>query len=182
MPAKPKRGRPVLQKAKRRRRMIGLRLGDEVRARIETEAQAAGRSLSQEIEARIERSFDRGGLLRELLRTAYGDQSAGVLMLLSDALRRATASAEFLGDDQWPHGRLQNSFTFGVAEKAAFVIFRKLAAGATKSQAATSLLESKMKEMGWPDPGERIADQVLKAAGSNAAVRELLGPLAEVLP
>ena len=52
----PRRGRPIVgQKAKRR--MLTMRVTDELGERLEAAAYQSGRSLSAELEMRLERSF-----------------------------------------------------------------------------------------------------------------------------
>lgn len=120
MIAKPKRGRPVQADAKRRRRMIGVRLADNVRAAVETEAGKSGRSLSQEIEARVERSLDTPHLLPAVLEAAYGRQLAGLLMVIGRVMADAGQNAGFMSTptrsrrDDWP----EDLFAYDVASKA----------------------------------------------------------------
>ena len=51
------RGRPPLKKGEAKRSSFNTRLRDRVKERLEAEAANAGRSLSEEIEFRLERSF-----------------------------------------------------------------------------------------------------------------------------
>jgi hypothetical protein len=78
--AEPKRrvGRPSVGE----RVPLGLRVTPEMKARLDAAAELAGRSQSQEAEFRLERSFDRGDLLPDVLSLAYGRQMAGILMML----------------------------------------------------------------------------------------------------
>jgi hypothetical protein len=107
MAAKRKRGRPTDPEAKRRRRMIGVRLRDETRARLELDAAAAGRSLSQEVEQQIEQRHERGSLLSDALEIAYGRQVAGLLMIIGRVLTDAGRYGGFMskpstaGTDAW---------------------------------------------------------------------------------
>ena len=56
-PSKPKMGRPPLPPGKRLGASMGFRPTPETRERLEKAAKANGRSMSQEIESRLERSF-----------------------------------------------------------------------------------------------------------------------------
>src|SRR5262245_43088405 len=68
---------------------LGVRVTPEAKRRLEKAAAEFGRSISQEAELRLERSFDRDDLLNEVLSLAYGRQVAGILMLLGSVLPRA---------------------------------------------------------------------------------------------
>ena len=61
VPARPKkkRGRPPLPPTEGKREVITLRVTGELRRRLESAASETGRSMSQEAELRIERSFQR---------------------------------------------------------------------------------------------------------------------------
>ena len=54
-----KRGRPALLPTEGKREVISLRVTGELRQRLEAAASETGRSMSQEAELRIERSFQR---------------------------------------------------------------------------------------------------------------------------
>ena len=76
---------------------LGLRVTPPVKSRLEIAAQESGRSLSQEAEFRLEHSFDREGLLPEVLTLAFGSrQTAGLVWMLGiviDAVGRAAQEA-----------------------------------------------------------------------------------------
>lgn len=80
--------------------------------RLEDEASAAGRSLSEEIEARLEKSFDRAQSLEERLIDRYGRQSASVLLLIGRLLRSVPAAFQLSPEDEWlndPGARLHGA-------------------------------------------------------------------------
>lgn len=54
---------------------------------------ASGRSQAQEIEMRLERSFDRQDLLSDALTLAYGPQLAGILMIVAGVMNHAGRAA-----------------------------------------------------------------------------------------
>jgi hypothetical protein len=54
-----RRGRPPLKSGEAKRASFNTRLRNTLKERLEESARAAGRSLSEEIESRLERSFDR---------------------------------------------------------------------------------------------------------------------------
>ena len=66
-----RRGRPPLKSGEAKRASFNTRLRNALKEHLEESARAAGRSLSEEIETRLERSFDRteslGGLEYEAL-------------------------------------------------------------------------------------------------------------------
>jgi hypothetical protein len=66
-----RRGRPPLKSGEAKRASFNTRLRNALKEQLEESARAAGRSLSEEIESRLERSFDRaeslGGLEYEAL-------------------------------------------------------------------------------------------------------------------
>ncbi len=71
------RGRPALKLGSPKRSSFNTRLRTEIKQRLETEARTAGRSLSEEIEFRLERSFQQeadfgGRQLHGLLRLLVG--------------------------------------------------------------------------------------------------------------
>lgn len=59
---------------------IMTRLPEGLRKILEAEAKKRGRSMNAEIINRLSRSFERQGLLEEVLRLAYGDQWAEFLI------------------------------------------------------------------------------------------------------
>src|SRR5215475_8042106 len=87
MASKSRRGRPSAPDAIRRRRMIGLRIREETRAILERDAARSGRSLSQEVEHRIEQTYERRELLREVLEARFGSHIAGYVLLFGLAMR-----------------------------------------------------------------------------------------------
>ena len=56
-PAAPKRGRPPLPQERRKRNNVTLRLRDELKQKLAERADANGRSLSEEMEYRLEYSM-----------------------------------------------------------------------------------------------------------------------------
>ncbi len=59
-----------------------------LKARLEEAAAASGRTQSQEAEYRLERSFDRFDLLKEVLELSYGRHLAGLLQTIGDTAVR----------------------------------------------------------------------------------------------
>ena len=65
-----KRGRPAVSSKQKKSQTITFRTRPDLRESLEAAAEQAGRSISEEVEYRLQRSFDREALVREL----YGDQ------------------------------------------------------------------------------------------------------------
>jgi hypothetical protein len=59
MPRKPRLGRPPLRDAERRKHIMSIRVRPNLRAMLLEAAGMAGRTLSQEVEFRLEMSFTR---------------------------------------------------------------------------------------------------------------------------
>jgi hypothetical protein len=79
-------GRPTKPPLSGERIPIGLRVTPEMKTQLDTAAKQNGRSLSQEVEIRLERSFDRQKLLPEVLTLTYREELSGLLMLLGVAM------------------------------------------------------------------------------------------------
>lgn len=107
VPAKP--GGPPKRKPKDGERVaLSLRMTPALKRRLDAAAERGGRSLSQEAEVRLERSFDREDLLSEGLTLAFGDRLAGLLIMLGMAMAGAAAVAppdqgrrRLFHDDWW---------------------------------------------------------------------------------
>jgi hypothetical protein len=94
MEEEPKRGRPPkFAPGERTRGPLTLRLRDRARRELETTAAAAGRSLSEEIEYRLELSFSR----RDYLRETWGDD----FFNLADAAAKSLAHIEHFTGKSW---------------------------------------------------------------------------------
>src|SRR5262245_43231204 len=77
------RGRPTVGE----RVPLGLRVTPDLKQRLDAAAEQSGRSQSQEAELRLERSFERGDLIAEVLTLAYGSkETAGLVMMLGSIM------------------------------------------------------------------------------------------------
>jgi hypothetical protein len=65
----------------RKRTNLTMRLRDALRAKLVAKAQENQRSLSEEVEFRLEQSFDRQDLVNDALELRYGRRIAGLLLL-----------------------------------------------------------------------------------------------------
>ena len=66
---------------------LGVRVTPDLKRKLDAAAQESGRSLNQETELRLERSFDRQELLPEVLTLAYGEKVAANLMRLGAQMK-----------------------------------------------------------------------------------------------
>lgn len=67
---------------------LSLRVTPEMKRRLDAAAEQSGRSQSQEAELRLERTFDRQGLLFEILALAYGSERIALdLIWLGGSMR-----------------------------------------------------------------------------------------------
>jgi hypothetical protein len=90
----PKRGRPPkFAPGERTRGPLTIRLRDQVREELETAAAAAGRSLSEEVEYRLELSFNR----RDYLRETWGDD----FFDLADAAAKSLTHIQHFTGKSW---------------------------------------------------------------------------------
>lgn len=107
MPAPKKRGRPSLPDEKRKRNNVTIRMTDALKTSLEISADDQGRSLSEEIESRLEASIKNVREAEELLGGSY---VFGILMIIGRAIQHtggminnfktgaSTDSPEWLGD------------------------------------------------------------------------------------
>ncbi len=96
MPAttKKKRGRPRKPESEKRRNNVTIRMRDDVKRRIEEAADSQGRSLSEEIEFRLERTF--------LEEAAYGGKElSGLLKLMVGAAEIIQARTDKSWSSDW---------------------------------------------------------------------------------
>lgn len=100
-----------------KRSVLTTRITDDTRKRLEAAAAETGRSLSQEIELRLERSFAAEGAVSDVLAQLIGDApTSGLLMLFARILSSATQVARanvrnFGTKDNW----LDDPDTFALA-------------------------------------------------------------------
>src|SRR5262245_3291966 len=95
-----RKGRPTVGE----RVPLGLRVTPEMKKRLDAAAEESGRSQSQEVEFRLERSFERESLLSEALTVAFGRRLAGFLLatgLTISAVMRVKKGVRQLYRDDW---------------------------------------------------------------------------------
>ena len=93
------RGRPALPPEKGKRYAIGIRTTKELRGLLQQAADLSGRSLAQEIEFRLERSFDRKQTLADAMLEKFGD------VRLLDVFEELTRIAKYLRHAGWMTGK-----------------------------------------------------------------------------
>jgi hypothetical protein len=130
--AKNRGGRPRRRKIKPGDRVpIGLRVTPQMKARIDSAATDSGRSQSQEIEMRLERSFSQEQVAHEIIGAIYGDQIGGMMIMLGAAIKTtgsfatmagilpsAAVADSWLGEDSW----LKDPFLFDQVSQAVATI------------------------------------------------------------
>jgi len=84
--AKRKRGRPTLPKAERKRGVLGFRARDELRQWLTDAAKLSGRSVSEEIEHRLEQSFETPDLIAGAFRAAFGETNGDLMRAITTAI------------------------------------------------------------------------------------------------
>jgi hypothetical protein len=89
-------GRPPLPVGEGKRHALGIRTTAALKAQIEAAAQLSGRSLAQEIEYRLERSF-----ADDLQDSLLGRQAAAFLRLIDRSLRHAPGACGLSATDDW---------------------------------------------------------------------------------
>src|SRR5262249_50639139 len=80
--AKRKRGRPPLPKAERKRGVLGFRARDDLRQWLTDDAKLSGRSVSEEIEHRLEQSFE----IADSFRAAFGETNGDLMRAIATVI------------------------------------------------------------------------------------------------
>jgi hypothetical protein len=75
---------------------LNMRTTKEMRDRLEQAAAVAGRSLAQEVEFRLERSFFEYDVMFGGLELTYGPRLAGVLLMLGEGIKRSCQASNIL--------------------------------------------------------------------------------------
>jgi hypothetical protein len=176
--------------------MIGVHVVEKVREKLERDARAADRSLSNHVEMLIERSLDRQDLVPEVLTAAYGPEMAGLLMTIASAMSyvslevylqqhvdtRGTAAPQ-------PPRNMRPSITdpqsFHEAAKAVRALLERLSPGNSdqlSSKMATNQAEDERSigELAAEIFFHALADPTSQSFLSHNydTLRKLLGPLA----
>jgi hypothetical protein len=105
-----------------------MRTTFEVRRNLEAAAKVSGRSLAQEAEYRLERSFLGQQLMFDAMEFGYGEGTAGILLILGDLMnliRASTLGATGDASREW----WNNKYAFDQAKKGIDVILSALEPG-----------------------------------------------------
>ena len=111
--ARARTGRPPKPPTPGQRMSLGLKVTAEIKARLDKVARETGRTQSQEAELRLERSFEREDLLPQVLKLAYGDKPAELLMQVGPMLMDPSMDpscgngALIFAHDRWLHGTVE---------------------------------------------------------------------------
>lgn len=167
--AKNRGGRPRKAKAKPGDRIqLGVRVTNEIKARLDGAAKDSGRSLSQEAEFRIERSFERENLLYETFEIAYGRQLAGLLMAAAGAMQYAMTvygmATHIPGQSTGPvrpqsEGLLRDPAVYQAASDALQTILKEFAPAEPTS--IPQHVADRLAAAGWTNVGEQAAKEIL---------------------
>jgi hypothetical protein len=87
-PQKRRRGRPTVAARPGEKATLGIRASARLKERLEEASKENGRSLSQEAELRLERSFERERGLPELMALKFSPRLAALLILIGETCRR----------------------------------------------------------------------------------------------
>lgn len=187
-------GRPGREPELGERVGLSLRVTPGTKRALDAASEAAGRSLSQEAEMRLERSFRDESLIPQLLDAAYGRQTAGLLMLLARVIRDTAHTSAFMRElslesaEDW----MRHPWAYRQVEEAVHLVFDALRpAGEAK---LPEVLEGATGDLlnAFTQYGRGVASAVLRAAAGHsvsgrleeamAPVRERLGDILEPEP
>src|SRR5689334_7219221 len=91
-----KGGRPALSSERKKSQTLTFRTRADLRKNLETAAEQAGRSVSEEVEYRRQRSFDREAVVLEI----YGDQHAKLIRSFNKILSVASGAKQVRGGSE----------------------------------------------------------------------------------
>jgi hypothetical protein len=159
---------------------LGLRVTPELKRRLDAVVEGGGRSQSQEAEMRLERSFEREGLLPEILELKFGRPAAGIILAIGCAVRDAARSYEI------EHAREIETAPNWALDPDGF----DLAADA--AVAVLDMLRPEGARSVRPGQGRAFATRTRQAMADNPAlsavrreegevIRRLLGPITPTL-
>jgi hypothetical protein len=196
MPKKPRLGRPPLKAVNRRKHTLSVRVREKLRRQLEQSAEEEGRTLSQEVEFRVEQSFDRTELVFDSMKLAYGAELAGLLMLIGRAMSGAGRTSGLKGNTVQFTGTewLADPFAYEQALNAAVAVLKGLrppgravaAGGDAKFAETMKVFMRTSNSNSWGESyGKSVLDvlrgkeSVVRATDWIERVKELLGPVGE---
>jgi hypothetical protein len=107
-----RRGRPT-KDAKAKRAIFSTRITAELRVALERAAKDSGKSLSNEIEARLLRSFEHEAEIKRVLAAFGGEQNYAVLRFIAEVIRRIdAATGRRWTDDPWSFNQVRQAIAY----------------------------------------------------------------------
>jgi hypothetical protein len=124
-PSRRPRGRPPVPAETRKRNNVTIRMRDELKAKVEQSADAHQRSISQEIERHLERSFDQDQRLEDVFGSA---DLFGLLRVVGAAMDVAGKSAAFMAtrSPEASRGWIDHPDAYDQALQAAVDVLQRL--------------------------------------------------------
>jgi len=123
-------GRPRTREDEPAGEYVGFRAPRALKAQLVEAAAREGRSLSTEAQFRIQQTFDFQKLLPQLLDLAYGKETAGLLLLLGQILRRIQFITEHIqkldSADPARGSWFEHGWAYGQVREAILEILRRL--------------------------------------------------------
>jgi hypothetical protein len=121
VPSTTRRGRPPLPGGQRKSRNFTFRSRGDLHAQLAAAAARSNRSISEEIEWRIQRSFLDQDRAIEALGLTYGHELAGLLLTLGEVMKEAGEQTAYLAEHTLEAARnwMVHPFAFAKAAEAA---------------------------------------------------------------
>lgn len=118
-----KPGRPASSDKSKAGEYVGFRSPKELKEKLEQAAQASGRSLSTEVQFRLERSLESQALMYDALELAYGRDLAGLMLGVADVMSGVGEWASLLTTGQHLKNWVANpsAYARAVAEAVRFL-------------------------------------------------------------
>jgi hypothetical protein len=183
--------RSIKREGDDRRMPMSMRIAPAVRDRLVAAAQASGRSLTQEIELRLDKSFDREDLLASVLSAAFGREVGGIIFGLAHVVSRQGRVAMQLSGaspervDAWPDDPTAYAQVIAVAKEFLTALRPPGKPKPKDGYAAALASSSKMTLAAIKDPawGEGFPPEQRSRSFEAVAAeaRALLGPLVDRL-
>jgi hypothetical protein len=116
-----RRGRPQVPAAQRKSKNFTFRSRGDMHARLAGAAARSNRSISEEIEWRIERSFLDQDRAIEALGLIYGPELAGLLLVLGEVMKEVGEQTAYLAEHTLESARnwMAHPFAFATAAEGA---------------------------------------------------------------
>jgi hypothetical protein len=150
---------------------LNIRTTVEIRRYLESAAQSSGRSLAQEAELRIERSFHDQKLMIEALALTYGPELAAILQMMGEVMKlrgqdaafKATTTLE--GAQNW----WSNPYAFAQAKLAAEDLLDKIKPAGDPSPPSVTVPMNTISDAipAAPDPLGGYANAILEEASTG---------------